>query len=147
MQDATHPQEKVPKARAAGAGDNFSRDRDKEKASAPVAPVLEKMHQFVLWLIPAVDKFPRAQKFLLGDRLQSTALDIMERLIEAAYRRDKGAVLEQANLGLEKLRFLFRLALDLRYLDLRRYEFAARAVNEIGRMVGGWRKASRATQA
>lgn len=39
-----------------------------------VAPVLEKMHQFLLWLIPTVDKFPRAQKFLLGDRIQSTAL-------------------------------------------------------------------------
>ncbi len=147
MQRDTNPQEKVPDARAAGAGDNFLRDRDKEKASTPVAPVLEKMHQFMLWLIPTVDKFPRAQKFLLGDRLQTAALDVMERLIEAAYRRDKVAALEQANLGLEKLRFLFRLAFDLRYLDMRRYEFSARAINEIGRMVGGWRKASHATPA
>ncbi len=107
-------------------------------------PVLEKMHQFLLWLIPTVDKFPRAQKFLLGDRLQSGALDVQERLIEAAYSRDKAGILAQANLGLEKLRFLFRLAFDLRYLDSRRYEFAARAIDEIGRMVGGWRKSSHA---
>jgi len=41
------------------------------------------------------------------------------------------------NLLLEKLRHLFRLAKDLHYLDLRRYEFAARASDEIGRLVGG----------
>ncbi len=30
---------------------------------------------------------------------------------------------------------------DLRHLDLARYEHAARAMDEIGSMVGGWRKA------
>jgi len=108
-----------------------------------VPPVLEKMYQFLLWLIPTVDKFPRSQKFLLGDRIQRTALDVLEALIEAAYTRERTGLLVRANLGLEKLRFLFRLAQDLRYLDLRRYEFAARSIDEIGRMVGGWRKASR----
>lgn len=68
----------------------------------------------------------------------------MERLIEAAYSRDKAALLVRANLGLEKLRHLFRLCHDLRYLDTRRYEFAARALDDIGRMVGGWKKASHA---
>ena len=34
-------------------------------------PALEAMYRFVLWLIPTIDKFPRRQKFLLGDRLQA----------------------------------------------------------------------------
>ena len=29
------------------------------------------MYGFVLWLVPTVEKFPRRQKFLLGDRLQA----------------------------------------------------------------------------
>lgn len=33
-------------------------------------PALEKAYQSVLWLIPAVEKFPRGQRFLLGDRIQ-----------------------------------------------------------------------------
>ncbi|MCK6451062.1 MAG: four helix bundle protein [Alphaproteobacteria bacterium] len=41
------------------------------------------MYRFLLWLVPAVEKFPRSQKFLLGDRIQATALDVLERLIEA----------------------------------------------------------------
>ncbi|MBI5437707.1 MAG: diversity-generating retroelement protein Avd [Nitrosomonadales bacterium] len=108
------------------------------------APVLEKMFQFLLWLIPAVEKFPRTQKFLLGDRTQTAALDVMEHLVEAAFSRDKLAMLNRANLQLEKLRCLFRLAFELKLMDMRRYEFATRALDEVGRMVGGWKKASHA---
>jgi hypothetical protein len=31
-----------------------------------------------MWLVPAVEKFPHTQKFLLGDRIQTTALDVLE---------------------------------------------------------------------
>jgi hypothetical protein len=104
-------------------------------------PALEAHQRFILWLVPTVEKFPRAQKFLLGDRIQAAALDVLEALIEATYTRDRRGHLARANLGLEKLRVLCRLATDLRHLDPRRYEHAARAIDEIGRLVGGWRKA------
>lgn len=41
-------------------------------------PAIEAHFQFLLWLIPAVEKFPRAQRFLLGDCIQTTALDVLE---------------------------------------------------------------------
>ncbi|OGT00963.1 MAG: hypothetical protein A3K04_09090 [Gallionellales bacterium RBG_16_56_9] len=104
-------------------------------------PALEKMYQFLLWLVPTVDKMPRSQKFTLGDRIQNTALGVLENLIEATYSKPAEPYLRQVNLELEKLRFLFRLASDLRLIDLRRYEHAARAINEVGRLVGGWLKA------
>lgn len=107
-------------------------------------PALEKTYCFLLWLVPTVEKFPRSQKFMLGDRIQSTALDVLEGLIEATYRRERAEHLARVNLLLEKLRFLFRLAKDLRILDARRYEFSAREINEIGRLVGGWMKAGHA---
>ena len=104
-------------------------------------PAVEAHQQFILWLVPAIEKFPRSQKFLLGDRIQTTALDVLEALIEATYTRDRRGHLARANLGLEKLRVLFRLAAELKHLDLRRYEYAARSIDEIGRLVGGWAKA------
>jgi hypothetical protein len=102
------------------------------------------MYQFIMWLVPTVEKFPRSQKFLLGDRMQSTALDVLERLIEATYTKARQKALLDANLGIEKLRFLFRLATDMRYLDPRRYEHAARSLDEVGRLIGGWLKAHHA---
>ena len=91
-----------------------------------------------------MERFPRRQKFLLGDRIQNAALDVLESLIEATYTRRREPLLARANLGIEKLRFLFRLATDLELLDPRRYEHAARALDETGRKVGAWRKAHRA---
>jgi hypothetical protein len=103
-------------------------------------PALEAHQRFLTWLIPTLEKFPRTQRFLLGDRIETTALDVLERLIEATYTRDRHDPLRLANLGLEKLRHLMRLSHQLQYLDHRRYEHAARALDETGRLVGGWIK-------
>jgi len=126
---------------------------DKSLGSAPpgrareTGPALEFHYRFLLWLVPAVEHFPRRRKFLLGDRIQSTALDVLERLIEATYIRQRDEHLARASLGIEKLRFLFRLAQELRCLDRRRYEYAARSLDEVGRKVGAWRKAHRGRKA
>lgn len=111
-----------------------------------VGPALEAAYRFQLWLIPTVEKFPRSQKFMLGDRIQITSVDLLERLIEATYSRQRQECLAQANLGVEKLRVFCRLATDLKHLDLRRYEYAARSLDEIGRLIGGWQKANNARQ-
>jgi hypothetical protein len=36
------------------------------------------MYRFFPWLVPTVEKFPRSRKFLLGDRIQATALDVLD---------------------------------------------------------------------
>ena len=109
-------------------------------------PALELHYRFILWLVPTLDRFPRAQRFLLGDRIQSVALEVLESLIDATYTRRRQPPLARANLGIEKLRFLLRLAHDLRHLDRRRYEYAARCLDETGRRIGAWMKAHRARQ-
>ena len=106
-------------------------------------PALEAMYQLVRWLIPTLDRFPRRQKFLLGDRIQTTALDGLERLVEATFTRNRGRLLNQVNVDLDKLRLLLRLAKELGHLDARRYEHGARRLEEVGRLVGGWRRAHR----
>ena len=112
-----------------------------------MGPALEFHYRFLLWLIPTVERFPRRQKFLLGDRIQNTALDVLERLIEAVYIKQREAPLQSANLGIEKLRLLFRLSQELGHLDRRRYEYAARSLDDTGRKIGAWRKAHRAKEA
>ena len=131
------PQEEKPVRRQGGQADG----------ARSTGAALESHYRFVLWLVPAVERFPRSQKFLLGDRIQATALDVLERLIEATYTKQRERQLAGANLGLEKLRFLCRLARDLRCLDHRRYEHAARSLDETGRKVGAWRKTHRAKEA
>ena len=103
---------------------------------------ITKLYDLLLWMIPKLEKFPRSQKFVLGDRMETLMLDILELLIEAAYSKKKQAVLRSANLKLEQLRYLVRLSKDLKLLNLKAYEFSARAIDGVGTSVGGWLKYS-----
>jgi hypothetical protein len=110
--------------------------------SSPDAITLTYDH--AKWTIPALQKFPRDQRFLLGDRIERQILDILELLISANYSKEKLEYLKEANLKLEVLRFLWRLSLDLKYLDSRRYEFVSVRLHDIGNLVGGWIKQQKA---
>jgi hypothetical protein len=105
-----------------------------------VMQVIPKTTDFILWLIQKINKFPRSQKFVLGDRIETLFLEILELLIEANYSHDKIGFLNEANLKLEKARYLVRIAKELHYLNINAYEFSSRSINEIGKMIGGWRR-------
>ena len=88
-----------------------------------------------------------ARSFYSGTASSAWPWTCLESLIEATCTRQRDRLLARANLGIEKLRFLFRLAWDLQYLDARRYEFAARTLDETGRKIGAWRKTHREQKA
>jgi hypothetical protein len=98
-------------------------------------------HELLAWLIPHLDQFPRVRRFTLGERLETGFLGVLEALVEAAYSRDKRAFLSRANRQLEVNRHLWWLALELKVIDLRRYEYGARLMDDLGRQIGGWLRA------
>jgi hypothetical protein len=101
---------------------------------------ITKLYDFILWIIPKLEKYPRSQKFLLADRIENLMLDILELLIDAAYSKKKDEVLMSANLKLEKLRYLIRLSKDLKFLNIKSYEFSSNSIDAIGSSIGGWLK-------
>ncbi len=101
-------------------------------------PVVHQMYNLIKWLIPQIAKLPRSHKFTLGDRITNLVLDTLDLLIQAVYTRRKLELLQQANLNLERLRYLIRLCYDLQLLTLKRYEYVSREINEIGKQIGGW---------
>lgn len=105
-----------------------------------ITPVVEKHYKLILWILPKMANFPKDQRFLLADRIEIMLLDILELLIEAVYSKDKNDVLKRANLKLEQLRFMVRIAKDMKYINVKGYDYFCQMALEIGRMVGGWRK-------
>lgn len=103
---------------------------------------VQACHELLLWLIPQLDTFPRARRFTLGERLEAGLLETLEHLVEASYSRAKQEALRRANLRLEVVRHLWRLAHELRVVSTRRYEHGARLMNDLGRQVGGWLRSS-----
>ena len=100
--------------------------------------VITKTYDLILWSCNHTSRFPRQHRFVLGERLERSLYDLLELLIQAKYQRERAALLEAANLKLEILRFQVRLAKDLQCLNPGSYEFASRAIEEIGRLIGGW---------
>lgn len=100
--------------------------------------IFEKAYQLVLWLYPTVAKFPKSQRFVLGQQIENTSLDILRGIIRANASRSKLPILYEASVDLDTLRILLRLAKDLKFLSIRQYAFAAEAVNEVGKLLGGW---------
>src|ERR1039457_7043299 len=72
--------------------------------------ILTRRQDLLVYLIPQLNKFPRDQKFVLGDRIETKLLDVQEDCLRAYYRRDKRGHLLEANLQLEVARHLVRLA-------------------------------------
>jgi hypothetical protein len=103
--------------------------------------ILTKLHDLLLYLIPQLNKFPRDQKFALGDRIEIKVLDVQENCLRAYYSRDKRGHLLEANLQLEVTRHLVRLAHSLRLFSTHTYGVLATKLDEVGRMIGGWLKA------
>ena len=103
-----------------------------------IPQAVQLCHALVGWLIPVLDQFPRQRRFTLGERLETGLLGVLEALVEAAYSRDKQGALALANRRLAIIRHLWRLALELKVINLRRYEHGIRLMDDLGRQIGAW---------
>lgn len=102
--------------------------------------IYQKTYDFLLWLYPIVNKFPKNQKFVLAQRIETKTLDILNSIIWANMERDKIPFLKKASVQLDELRILIRLANNLRFLNLKQYQAAAEKLNEIGKILFGFAK-------
>lgn len=110
----------------------------------PQSPLFVKTYDFLLWLIPLTLRFPKSQRFLLAERLSRLALDfydlILEAVQESAHQAERLAAADRL---LTKIRLYLRLSYDLHCLSADQFEHAARQMDELGRLIGGWQKKSR----
>ncbi len=103
--------------------------------------VVQKTYDLTLWALGHTQRFPRSHRHSLGTRIEAALYELLERLIDAQYEPGRRrAAIDDGNRLLTRLRFLLRLATDLRVLALRSHGHAAERIYEIGRMLGGWRR-------
>lgn len=117
-----------------------------DRPAAEPAPqdllVLQKWEEFSGWLLGHTGKWPRSARFTFVQRLDNHCLDVLELLVAARYEpRGRPSLLRQANLRLERMRFLCRIARARAFLPASGFETAMRGIDECGRMLHGWRVA------
>jgi hypothetical protein len=106
------------------------------------SPLFVRTHDLVLWMIPHVQKFPRAHRFGLGERVQRLLLDFHDSLVAAGKSKSEArrASLNRADIQLEQLRGWIRISRDLDLFTVAQYEHVSRLVSEVGRLLGAWIK-------
>lgn len=94
-----------------------------------------------MW-IPIHRNMPRVERFGIGTRIDTKFLDLLNLLRKAAYARaeDKVEPLKNAVSTLDSLRFFLQLSWEVSLIPNKQYTRLGKDVEEIGRMVGGWKK-------
>jgi len=102
--------------------------------------VWQASHQLVLKIYKLTEKFPREEKFRLGDQLRRSASSIPTNIVEGntrAHKKEFIQFLYLAKGSLEETKYHLLLAKDLGYLDTTMYFELQQDCNSIGKMLSG----------
>lgn len=104
--------------------------------------LFQKFYDLMLYSFPIINRFPKNQKFVLGQQIQNQMFDIVKLIIQANKFGDKHRLtnLHYVDVELEKLRVLLRLATDLGMMSYEKYGNHAEKLVEVGKILGGWIK-------
>ena len=105
-------------------------------------PVLEHAKAgYKTWLI-VHRKMARSERFGIGDRIDVLWLDLLDSLRKAAYSsiNQKLSALEEALRAVDAVRFFIQIAWESGLMAQSHFISLGKDIEEIGRMVGGWRR-------
>ena len=104
--------------------------------------VFQKTYDFYGLLHQRVRTFPKGDRYTLGERALGTTLDILESIISAGNAKQEWKIpaIDKALVKLEIEKVLVRLAHEIGSMDEGQYLRLSERLQEIGRMLGGWRR-------
>lgn len=102
--------------------------------------IFAKAYELLKYLYPVVNRFPKSEKYTLGQRVENSALAFLEQVIIANAEKDKSAALKKADAELEKLRIFVRLSHEFNFIGMKQYEIISGHIAELGKLLGGWKK-------
>lgn len=107
----------------------------------PPVVLVKSKGAYSLWFNILGD-FPKVYRYNLGGKIENCFLLLLENIFTTAYLsgEKKSAQLSIAILKLDKLKFFLQLAWENKCLSSLKYVTLSENLDEIGRMLGGWKK-------
>ncbi|OGY31323.1 MAG: four helix bundle protein [Candidatus Woykebacteria bacterium RIFCSPLOWO2_01_FULL_41_12] len=102
--------------------------------------VWQYSHDLVLKIYKITNKFPREEKFRLGDQLRRSASPIPTNIVEGnsrAHKKEFTQFLYLAKSSLDETKYHLLLAKDLGYITDKTYDSLQEDCNKIGKMLSG----------
>jgi len=105
--------------------------------------VLQKTYDMIQYGYTCLRQYPKSEKHTLAAETKEEMFGLLKAIIAANKKYYKKNTIQEADIHLETLRYYMRLARDLKFLPIRKYEHWAKMTVEIGKMIGGWLKSTR----
>ncbi|MFA5432780.1 MAG: diversity-generating retroelement protein Avd [Candidatus Paceibacterota bacterium] len=104
--------------------------------------LFQKTYDFMLYMYPMVNKFPKSQRFVLAQHIENITLEILEKIIEinSCDIKEKRDLVRKIDINVDKLKILFRLAKELKFINIKRYGIISEKIIELGKLTKGWQK-------
>jgi hypothetical protein len=104
------------------------------------SPIFLKSFETLEWILLHTGKFPKHQRFVMAKRIEEAALAFHDQLIWAAKASEKTAPLIEADFHLERLKVYNRLVVRLKLSSFAQYEYLAKELDTLGKLLGGWQR-------
>jgi len=91
--------------------------------------VIKRGYDFSKWLLHHTGKFPKSYRFSVAAKMENAILEFIEATTVANMRKDKLPLLRQADEELARLRLLFRLSYEMRFVNLQSYEHGSKCLD------------------
>jgi hypothetical protein len=105
-------------------------------------PIFAKSYEFYKRLTLGIVTFPKTKRYTLGQKLDDITLEIFEHLISVP-NNNKTETLYKVSNKIDLLKILLRLAKDTLALTNKNYLELQEMLQEIGKMLGGWIRATK----
>lgn len=109
--------------------------------------IKEKIYEMIRYGSPALLQFPKSERYELAGRIRARMYGLLEYAVIVEKKYYKKTTLQDMDVELDVLRHLIRLAADRKLypttaapLPFKKYEYWAKMLDEIGRMLGGYMK-------
>ncbi|MEQ1499910.1 MAG: four helix bundle protein [Parcubacteria group bacterium] len=86
--------------------------------------------------------FPKVERFGVGQKIENSFLDLLELTFASVYlaSEQKIVMLSRSITKLDNLKFFMQLAWESKLIPTEKYAKTSGDLEEVGRMLGGWRK-------
>ena len=112
----------------------------------PDIPLFTKLYELYSTVSSSLPSFPKTQRYTLGQRIEQTILDLLELLFSIPLAANRLTLLKRMSVKTDLLKTLLRLAKDTRSLPTGRYLELQAILQEIGKMLGGWIRATKQSE-
>jgi four helix bundle protein len=104
--------------------------------------VYQKMTELTEYLYVCIRQFPKSEKHSLAADIKHQAYTVLRLIVQANKRYYKKTTMQDIDIEHEILRKQVEMAMTLKFLPFRQYENATVKINEVGKLIGAWKKSS-----